>query len=59
MSESDDRMVLMSETLLVYLCNKAYPDDLVQIRWPYPPETKEITFWEPVVTIARPDTPNA
>lgn len=59
MSEDLDRKVLMSETLLRYLINRAYPDDIVQIRFCNPPATETITYWEPVITVAWRDTPVA
>ena len=59
MSEDLDRKVLMSETLLRYLINRAYPDDIVQIRFCNPPVTETIMYWEPVITVAWRDTPVA
>lgn len=52
-NEAEDRKVLMSETLFRYLVGKAYPDDVVQIRFSNPPVHQYIEFWEPVVTVAR------
>jgi hypothetical protein len=56
MSEHLDRKVLMSETLLRYLIKKAYPDDIVQIRFCNPPVAENTTYWEPVITVAWRDT---
>jgi hypothetical protein len=58
-NEAYDRKVVMSETVFLYLVKRAYPNDLVQIRWPELPVEEMVVFWEPVVTVVRPDTPSA
>jgi len=60
MSENEwDKMVLVSFTLLKDIVQKANPDCLIQWRWPDKPTVAVVTFWEPIITVVRPDTPSA
>lgn len=53
-NEANDRKVLMSETLFVYLARRANREAIVQIRWPAEPRVEMVTYWEPVVTVVNP-----
>lgn len=50
------RVVIMDGELLEILLKEANPDCVIQIRWGEP-VTEEVIYYEPRITVIRPDTP--